>query len=140
MEDNNLRVERKLAGQQQLLRVAAGQRPGPGVQPGRANVERFHHCARLGIDTAPVDSPPLPERRLADALEEDVECYPEIADDPLTEPVIGHVAEPESLPGRDAQAVDSDAEQLDRPRCDPPLSGDGFGQRALAVAVYARDA
>src|SRR5215467_4575678 len=99
MEDHDLRVERKLPGQQELLRVAAGQGPGPGVQPGRADVERLHHCARLGVDTPPVDPPPLPERRLTDALEEDVERDPQVADDALAEPVIGHVAQAESLPG-----------------------------------------
>src|SRR6266566_3821162 len=115
VEDHDLRVEGKLPGQQELLDVPAGQGPGPGVQPGGADIERLDQAARFRVDAPPVDPAPSPEGRLADPFQEYVERYPEVPDDAFPETVVGHVAQPQSLPGGDAEPVHPDAEQPNRP-------------------------
>src|SRR3979411_2528032 len=78
VEDHDLRVEGELTGQQELLYVPAGQGPGPGVQPGGADIERLDQAARLRVDAPPVNPAPSPEGRLTDPLQEHVERHSEI--------------------------------------------------------------
>ena len=52
---------------------------------------------RGGVDGGAVDGAPAPERRLADALEHQVEAHRLAGDDALAEPVVGDIAEAQAL-------------------------------------------
>ena len=116
----------------------------PIRRPGRwrPDVELLDElAARSSVDGRAVDGAAPPVGLLADALEHQVELDRPATDDPLAQAVVRDVAEPESLARRDAwcRVMDLPASSM-RPGIDAPLTCDRLGERALAVAVDARDA
>ena len=140
VEDDHLRLEAQLAREQDLLHVAARERAGPRGDAGRPHVELAHELARALVHDAALDPSVLPERALADPLQEQVQPDRQRADDPLAEPVVRDVAEPELLAGRDGKARHRAAVEQDLAVRRAALARDHLGQRALAVAVDARHA
>ena len=78
-----------------------------------------------------------PEGSAADTLAHHVDGDAERTDDALAEPVIGDVAQTETLTCSYAQLANGPAAELDVSACNGALTGDGLGQRPLTVAVDA---
>ena len=85
------------------------------------------------------DDPVAPERRVADALQQQVEPDREGGHRALAEPVVGDVAQPRVLALAHAQPLDRLAVEHDAACIGGALAGDRLGKLFLAVAVHARD-
>src|ERR1700694_715792 len=140
VEDGDLRIEAQLARERELLDVAPGERPCPGRDARRAHVELVDELGGLLVDDRALDAAVPPERPLADPLQEQVQPDGEGSDDPFSQPVIGHVAEPQLLARQDGQTRDRRPVELDIAYDGGPLPRDHLGERALAVSVDTGDA
>src|SRR5207244_5328642 len=92
------------------------------------------------VDGTALDAPVAPERPLADALQEQVQSDRQRGDDPLAQPIVGHVAQPELLTRRHREARHRAAVEDDLAVRGAPLAGYHLRQRALPVSIDARDA
>jgi hypothetical protein len=76
---------------------------------------------------------------LADTFEKEVEANGEYADGSFAEAVVGDVAEPELLSGRDRKACHLRAVKKHVSVAGPSLPGDRFCELPLPASVHARD-
>ena len=140
MEDHDVRVEGQLAGEQDLLHVPPGQCPRARLDGGAAYVEAPYQLLGALADRSLADPPVAPERRLADPLQEDVQRHAQFRDDAFAQPVVGEVAQSELFTLDHVQVPNRRTKEADLAAIELSLSADGLRERALAVAVDARDA
>src|SRR6516165_7127923 len=98
VEDDDLGREAHLAGEQDLLDVAARERGRARRDQRRAHVEVAYEIGRPVVHDGPLDPTVPPERTLADALEEEIQPDGQRSDDAFAQTIVGHVAQAELLP------------------------------------------
>ncbi len=138
--DQHQGLERELAGEQRLLQVAARERAGARLRPGRADRELLD----LGGDEAPrravVEDAAAAERALADAGEDHAVGERQRPEQAGAEAVLGHVRDAEPAHRAGAARGDRPAGDLDPPARGRERAADHLGELALAVARDADDA
>src|SRR5581483_5310698 len=102
----------------------AGERRCPRRDERRAHVVLAHELRGAPLEHGALNPAVAPERRLADALEEEVQADGEDADDALAQTVVGHVAQTELLPRGHRQPDDGRPEEADVAVARAPLPGD----------------
>ena len=140
--DEDGRAALELAGDDDLLLVAAGQLAHALAVRGGADIIFFHHGLRVGVDGALVQAQTMTvaEARIVGVLEDKIFRDRHIADQALQVAVLGDVAD--AVLDEAVRVEDGDAVTLepDRAALRGDDAGDELGQLGLAVAVDTRDA
>jgi len=138
--DDHARAAAQLAGQDQLLLVAAGELPRRQGRAGRAHVETADELAREAHDRAEIEHARPRKRRLVEDLERGIAPQVEVQDQPVAVPVIADVRrvvldEVPRAPARRVQPGDGDLARFQGTH-----ARDGLHQLALPVAIDPGDA
>ena len=137
-DDEQPGLARQLAGDDDLLLVAPGQRGDRGVDARRAHVVALHQLGRLLVDLAGLADEPAGERLVAVGVEHQVVGHRERLDDTVLVAILGNVPDAHlvDLPGAGVGEVDAVERHLAVDL--GPHAGDRLDQLALAVALDPR--
>ena len=136
------RAALQLAGDDDLLLVAAGQLAHALAVRGGADIIFFHHGLRVGVDGALVQAQTMTvaEARIVGVLEDKIFRDRHIADQALQVAVLGDVADASARMKPFGSKTATRTLELDRAALRGDDAGDQLGQLGLAVAVDTRDA
>ena len=142
VEHDHPRLERQLPGQQRLLDVAAGRACRWACRLTASGCRTRAMSSRaVALMAVRSMAAAAPERRVADALEDQVDADRVAAHDALAEAVVRDVPQAQALPLPTRTAPDRlSCEAGCRPTIDRALARDDLGQGTLAVAVDTGDA
>ena len=138
-DQQDRRLLRESAGENELLRVAAGQLPGRCLNRRSANIEGLDQLPGVALDGGTIEDAGTAEGRPVEALEHEVVGDGEIAQERPAIPVGSDVAEPggEPVARRRARHIAPGEQDATASRRAQP--GDCFLELALPVAIDACD-
>ncbi len=131
--DQHLGLARQLAGEDQLLDVAARQAAGRRLPRGRLDGETGHQIVSGSLDLAEVEDSATADRLGVVVEQDQVLGNREVANGSVAHSLLGHVGDSVAPHLSRGDVGDLFAHDLHRARFDMPQPGDGLCQLALPV-------